>query len=119
MNVVWVEIPAKNIERAIAFYGMLFNQSLEYMEYEGRKFTVIQVAEGQVGLSVNQVAGFEPNPDGVLVYLNAGAQFDDMLVKIAQNGGKVVIPRSPMSESTVFATFNDSEGNTLALYADA
>jgi len=118
MNVVWVEIPVKNIERATAFYGMLFNQSLEHMEYEGRKFAVIQVAEGQVGLSINQVEGFEPSPDGVLVYVNAGAQFDDLLVKIAQHGGKVVIPRSPMSESSVFATFHDTEGNTLALYAD-
>jgi uncharacterized protein len=118
MNVVWVEIPVKEIERATQFYGMLFNQQLTYMEYEGRKFATIQVMDGQVGLSINQFAGFEPRSNGVLIYLNAGEQFDEMLVKITQNGGKVVISRSPMSESSVFATFNDTEGNTLALYAD-
>lgn len=118
MNVVWVEIPAKSIERATKFYSMLFNQLLECVEYDGRKFAVIQSENGKVGLSINQVAGFEPSSDGVLVYLDAGTQFDEMLVRIAGSGGKVVIPRSPMSTTAVFATFLDTEGNTLALYAD-
>jgi len=118
MNVVWVEIPVKDITRAVKFYGMLFNQQLESAEYDGRKYAVIQVAEGQVGLSINQFEGFEPSNDGVLVYLCAGNQFDAMLIQIEQAGGKVIIPRSPMSPGSVFSTFNDTEGNTLALYAD-
>lgn len=118
MNVVWVEVPVKDINRAARFYGALFNQQLEPMDYDGRRFVTIEVSDGQVGLSLNQFEGFDPSPNGPLVYLNAGLKFDDMLSRIEQEGGKVVIARSPMSENTVFATFNDTEGNTLALYAD-
>jgi uncharacterized protein len=118
MNVVWVEIPVKDIHRATRFYGALFGQQLTPIEYDGRRFASIEVAEGQVGLSLNQFEGFDPSPNGPLVYLNAGVQFDDMVSRIEAEGGKVIIPRSPMSETTVFSTFHDTEGNTLALYTE-
>ena len=118
MNVVWVEVPAQDIHRAATFYGTLFDQQFEPMDYDGRKFVTLAVGEGQVGLSLNQVEGFDPGPNGPLVYLNVGAQFDALLAQIEGAGGKVLIPRSPMSETAVFATFSDSEGNTLALYAE-
>lgn len=118
MNVVWVEVPVNDINRAAKFYGALFDQQLEPMEYDGRKFATLEVSEGQVGLSLNQSEGFTPSADGPLVYLNADTRFDDMLSLLEKIGGKVVIPRSPMSETAVYATFNDTEGNTLALYAD-
>jgi uncharacterized protein len=118
MNVVWVEVPVKDITRATRFYAALFDQQLSPVEYDGRRFATIEVADGQVGLSLNQFEGFDPSPHGPLVYLNAGARFDGMLSRIEAEGGKVVIPRSPMSETTVFATFSDTEGNTLALYAE-
>ncbi|MEO0561637.1 MAG: VOC family protein [Chloroflexota bacterium] len=118
MQVVWVEVPVTDINRAAKFYGALFDQQLEPMEYDGRKFAMLNVADGQAGLSLNQVEGFNPSADGVLVYLNAGERFDTLLSRLEAEGGKVVIPRSPMSESTVFATFNDTEGNTLALYTE-
>jgi uncharacterized protein len=88
------------------------------LDYDGRRFATIEVSDGQVGISLNQFEGFDPSPNGPLVYLNVGAQFDSMLSRIEAEGGNVVIPRSPMSETTVFATFRDSEGNTLALYAE-
>jgi uncharacterized protein len=118
MNVVWVEVPVKDINHGSQFYGILFDQQLNAEEYDGRRFAVIRVSDGQVGLSLNQFEGFDPGANGPLVYLNAGARFDVMLSRIEAAGGKVVIPRSPMSEKSVFATFNDTEGNTLALYSD-
>lgn len=117
MNVVWVEIPVKDINRAVQFYGMLFDQQLEPMEYDGRKFTMIKVSEGQVGLSLNQFEGFDTSANGPLVYLDAGDGFDTTLTRIEAAGGKVIIPRSPMSETSVFATFSDTEGNTVGLFA--
>ena len=118
MNVVWVEVPVKDIHRATKFYGALFDQQLTPLDYDGRRLATIEVSDGQVGISLNQFEGFDPSPNGPLVYLNAGARFDSMLSRIEAEGGNVVIPRSPMSETTVFATFRDSESNTLALYAE-
>ena len=118
MNVISVEIPVKDIERAVKFYGALFNQELKSAEYDGRKYAGIKMADGQVSMWINQFEGFEPSNNGPLVYLNAGNQFDAMLVRIEQAGGKVVIPRTPMSDTSVFSTFNDTEGNTLGLYAE-
>lgn len=118
MNVVWVEVPVNDINRAARFYGALFDQQLQPTEYNGRRFVSIEVPEGQVGLSLNQCEGFAPGHHGPLVYLNARTQFDMLLSRIESAGGKVVIPRSPMSATSVFATFHDTEGNTLALYAE-
>lgn len=117
---VYVEIPVKDIERASKFYGAIFGKTLDIHEDNPRKYalidTVADSALGQLGASLTQVEGFEPNPNGPLPYFNAGEDIDGMLKKVTEAGGKVVIPKTSMMPGMVFATFNDSEGNTLAFF---
>ncbi|GAB4447897.1 MAG: VOC family protein [Anaerolineae bacterium] len=115
---VWVEIPVTDIHRAMRFYGALLEQTLELGDDGVRKFAVFTREEGGVGGSLTQATGFEPSADGVLAYIDGGADLSVMLSRVEPAGGKVVIPKTSMGGSGgYYATFRDTEGNTLALYS--
>lgn len=120
----WVEIPVSDIERAAKFYGALYEQPpLAVYDDRPRKTAMLPGAStdpnaGQVGASLTQVDGFEPSANGTLAYLQVD-DLDAFIGRIAAAGGQVVMPRTSMGENMgYFATFRDSEGNTLALYAE-
>lgn len=117
---IFVEFPVKDIERAAKFYGAIFGKELEVKDDGVRKFAVIANVEdsvvGTLGASLTQVDGFEPNPNGPLPYFNAGDDIEGALKKVTDAGGKIVIGKTQMWPGAVFATFNDTEGNTLAFF---
>ena len=41
---------------------------------------------------------------------------DETLAKVEASGGKVVAPKTPISETSWFAFFEDLDGNVLGLY---
>jgi hypothetical protein len=61
--------------------------------------------------------GCIPNDTGILIYLNAGNDLDGVLGRVELAGGRVIMPKTLISESAgSFALFIDSEGNRLALH---
>jgi predicted enzyme related to lactoylglutathione lyase len=53
-----------------------------------------------------------------MVYLNADPDLATVLARIEPAGGKVVVPRTQISEQHGFmAVFLDSEGNRVALHS--
>lgn len=114
---VWVEIPVKNIERALRFYTGLFGGQAQIADDGVRRTATLTSTSGGAGLSLNQTASFEPGMHGPLVYLDAGEDLSDTLAKVVPAGGKVVIPKTSMGQAGNFATFQDTEGNILALYS--
>ena len=120
MQAVWIEIPVKDLERAMAFYQELFGLEPTDILDEGvrRTTTLTNTNEGgQAGLSLNQTANFTPSDHGPLVYLNAGADLSDHLARVEPAGGKIVEPKTSMGAMGDYATFLDTEGNLLALYS--
>ena len=41
---------------------------------------------------------------------------DETLAKVEASGGTVVMPKSPTSETSWWAFFNDPDGNTIGVY---
>ena len=41
---------------------------------------------------------------------------DETLAKVEASGGTVVVPKSPISETSWWAFFNDPDGNTIGVY---
>ena len=41
---------------------------------------------------------------------------DDTLSKVVENGGRVVMAKAPISDTSWYAAFEDSEGNQMGLY---
>lgn len=117
MNFVsWFEIPVYDIHRAAAFYGAIYGFQME-TSHNGDYTMAFFPAGAGIGGALVAGPGCTPSDVGVLVYLNAGTAFDDMLARIDLSGGRVVMPRTFISEqSGSFAVFIDSEGNRLALH---
>jgi predicted enzyme related to lactoylglutathione lyase len=64
--------------------------------------------------------GCVPSDTGTLVYLNAGNDLDGILGRVDLAGGRVIMPKSLVSEAAGwFALFIDSEGNRVALHQGA
>lgn len=118
LQAVWVEIPVKNLERAMQFYQTVFElQPTEVIDEAVRRTTTLVMTEGGPGISLNQTRNFEPSDKGVLVYLDTGEDMPAYLKRVETAGGKVVEPKTSMGSAGYYATILDSEGNMLALYS--
>lgn len=117
--ITWVEIPANDIDRAAAFYSAVFEQPLEIVEQGPRRMALLTNAEaGKPGCSILHTEGFSPNSNGPLAYFSVES-LDSVLERVRAAGGNVQVAREPMGTFGDFATFNDSEGNTIALFSAA
>ncbi len=120
MNFVsWFEIPAFDIHRAAAFYTAIYGFQME-LSQNGDHTMALFPAESGVGGAIVAGPGSTPSAVGVLVYLNATMGLDLALARVEAAGGRVVMPRSFISEEAgSFALIIDTEGNRLALHEPA
>jgi len=119
LQAVWVEIPVKNLERALDFYRAVFGLEATEIADDGvRRTTTLYMgnAEGAAGISLNQTQDFEPSDRGTLVYLYNGEDIDTVLPRVEPAGGKVTSGKTSMGQAGYLALVVDTEGNTLALY---
>lgn len=114
--VTWFEIPVYNIHRAAAFYNSIYNMEMEMNVGADYAMAYFPVDKG-IGGALVAGPGCVPNATGVLIYLNAGSDMDNVLGRVELAGGRVIMPRTLISETSgSFALFIDSEGNRLALH---
>jgi uncharacterized protein len=109
----WVEIPALDLERAIKFYNKVLNIELDTTGCGKEQMACFPTGEG----ALFTTPGFKPSKDGVVVNLNVSDRLDEALRVIADNGGKVVKPKTKIEGEGegYFALFIDSEGNRMGL----
>lgn len=116
----WVEIPVQDIERAARFYGKLLGRDVTITDVPPRRMATLYFEPNQVGGSLLQAPGVEPGTQGAHVYLNAGrgGDLEVMIERVRALGAEIVIPATPMGDDGRFASFRDSEGNILSLFAE-
>lgn len=112
----WVEIPAVDMQRATKFYNSVLDLDLEIQDFGSEKMACFPSGEGAISLA----SGFEPSENGVLVSLDTGDDLDGVLVRITDNGGRVVQKKTKIQAEGrgYFALFIDTEGNKLGLYGN-
>jgi predicted enzyme related to lactoylglutathione lyase len=114
--VSWFEIPVYDIHRATAFYNTIYHMEME-MNDDGEFSRAFFPADQGIGGALVAGPGCTPNSTGPLIYLNAGEDIDSVLGRVEPAGGRVIMPRTMISEQAgSFALFIDSEGNRLALH---
>lgn len=112
----WFEIPVYDIRRAARFYGTIYNLEME-VTGNGEFAMAYFPADKGIGGALIYGPGCVPSDTGTLVYLNAGNDLDGILGRVDLAGGRVIMPRSVISEAAgSFALFIDSEGNRVALH---
>lgn len=116
----WFEIPAKDFERAKAFYGRVVGADLHSENMFGTDMAFLPGGDGAVGGAIACGPDYSPGTSGVLVYLNANPDLTPMLGRVAEAGGTVIVPKTPISpDMGFFALFIDTEGNKVGLHSKA
>lgn len=112
------EIPATKIKRAINFYEAILGVDIEHMEIPGMEMGILPCENQQVIGVIMKGKGYEPSAKGVTIYLNGGDDLQVILEKVEQNGGSILVHKTPHAdESGFFALFIDSEGNKMGLHS--
>ena len=115
--VSWFEIPAYNHYRSVAFYNYIYGIQMTSVELNGFAMGFFP-AENGIGGAIVSGPGCVPSEIGPLMYLNGGEDLNNVLSKVNEAGGRVVMEKTFLSESAgYFAMFIDSEGNRLALHS--
>ena len=114
----WFEIPVSNVARAKQFYETVFEVKLSPQNYGPvamEKFPWEQGASGggAPGTLV-KADGYTPSHAGTLVYFPV-EDINAALGRIKQSGGKELMPKTSMGGYGFIATFEDTEGNRVAL----
>jgi uncharacterized protein len=113
---IWFEIPVTNYERAKKFYETIFKINIFTEDFGNFKMGIFPHKEVGCALCFGQ--GYKPNQDGVLVYMNAEPDLEEVLNRVESAGGKVIREKNLISaEHGFMAVFSDSEGNRLALHS--
>lgn len=113
----WFEIPAMNFENAVNFYNHIYNINMEV--FEGGEHSMAFFPSGTgVGGAVVSGPGLVPSETGPLLYLNGGRDLDNILSRVEEAGGRIVMSKTHIgNDSGYFAIFIDCEGNKLALHS--
>jgi predicted enzyme related to lactoylglutathione lyase len=114
----WFEIPAKNLERAKAFYEAVLDvkMALPFPEMKYAMFPA-DMQNGEIGGGLVQEEGYEPSQHGTLVYLNGGDDLDLPLSRVEAAGGEIILPKTSIGPNGFMARFVDTEGNRVAFHS--
>jgi uncharacterized protein len=119
-NVInWFEIPARNFDRACAFYSTVLNGEIQTTDApNGKKIGFMPGTNPDVaGGAVVHMEGYEPTDKGTVVYLNGGDDLSTPLGRVEPAGGKIIMPKTSIGENGFIAHFLDTEGNRVALHS--
>jgi predicted enzyme related to lactoylglutathione lyase len=114
----WFEIPVTDMARATKFYETILAGPVQKWDMEGFEMAVLPMEGDGVGGAICKGEWYKPTQDGVLVYLNGGADLSNILNRIEGAGGKITVPKTKITDEIgYFAIFIDSEGNRVGLHS--
>lgn len=110
-DITHIDIPVSDLARAQQFYSALFGwQIAEVPGFEGYPMWQApnQVSGG--GLAPRSADFAQPRS-----YVEVDS-IDDTLAAVRDHGGRVLMERSPISETSWWAVLEDPDGNVVGLY---
>jgi predicted enzyme related to lactoylglutathione lyase len=117
----WFEIPVQDIARAARFYEKIFSIKMDVLpDMMGMKMTSFpaDMGNGKVSGALVQGPMHIPSKEGCVIYLNANPDMQEVIDRIVEAHGTVVMPRTQISPEIGFmAFFIDTEGNKIGLHA--
>ena len=117
-QIVWVDIPVRDLDRAIRFYSAVVGSPVKKEEFPGMTIGILPHQEGEVGGCLYKSESDEPSTKGPLLYLNANGRLDQAIAAVEANSGKVIQPKHQIGPYGFRAIIQDSEGNRVALHSD-
>ncbi len=116
-RIVWFEIPANDLNRAIQFYESIFATKLKQAKFGPETIAVFPYEPPAISGCLIQAEGLRPG-HGALPSLNADPRLDAVLERVETSGGRILLPRTELPEGMgCFARIEDTEGNLIGLHA--
>jgi predicted enzyme related to lactoylglutathione lyase len=110
-DITHIDIPCDDLDRAKSFYSGVFGWDInEVPGYEG--YPMWQAPNGISGGGLASRAMGLTQPRS---YVQVDS-IDDALATVSRLGGTVVMDKSPISPTSWWAAFEDTEGNQIGLY---
>lgn len=108
--------PVTNMDRAIKFYGSVFNFNFDKEIIDNHEMALFPFVEENAGISGALAIGeiYKPTKDGVVIYFKT-ENIDETIKLASANGGQILYPKTDNGIGFV-AEVEDSEGNRIALY---
>lgn len=116
-QIVWVDIPVLDLDRAIAFYSAVLGTKVKREEFSGMAMGLLPHEGKDVGGCLLTDEMVKPSADGPLIYLNVEGRLDDAVAAVEPNHGKVMQPKHQIGPYGFRAVVLDSEGNRVALHS--
>jgi predicted enzyme related to lactoylglutathione lyase len=116
-QVVWVDIPVVDLDRAIRFYSAILGGAVTKQEYPGMTIGLLPGSDPDVTGCLFTSDQDKPSDHGPLIYLNAEGRLDEAIAAVEPFGGKVLKPKHPIVPYGYRAVVLDSEGNRVALHS--
>ncbi len=114
----WFEIPATDFSRAVTFYKAILGLEIKETEMFETKMGFFPTDGKNVSGAIVQGEDYKPSTEGVIAYLNGGNDLQNVLYKVENNSGKVIVPKTQISpEMGYFGMFIDTEGNKMAVHS--
>ena len=120
----WFEIPILDTQRAKKFYETILdiemiirNDGTNEAVFFPYDPNVIQATSGRVTGVLSKSDKNSPSGKGTLVYINASPDIQNVLDRVKQAGGKIIMPKMKMNAGFI-AVILDSEGNRVGLHAE-
>ena len=116
----WFQIPAVDIERAVKFYGAVFEAKFQQLEHAGERhafFAMDTLESERTGGEIVAAPNNKPSTDGVRIYLGAPGGVEATLAKVEPAGGRVLTPTLSIGENGWIAIIADTEGNSIGLHS--
>jgi predicted enzyme related to lactoylglutathione lyase len=117
-QVVWFDIPVRDLDRAVRFYSAVLGTQLEKEQAgPGAATAVLPHAESSIGGCLVLNIDARPSESGPLIYLNTHGRLDEALNAVEKHGGRVLSARHSIAPFGFRAIVLDSEGNRIALHS--
>ena len=116
-QVVWVDIPVLDLDRAIKFYSDVLGAPVKKEDFPGMAIGVLPHKGDDSGGCLVKKAGEKPSMQGPLIYLNTQGRLDEAVTATEAKGGKILQPKHAIGAYGFRAVIVDSEGNRIALHS--
>lgn len=114
-TITHIEIPAPDLEKAIAFYSTLFNWQIEMQPQGDYAFFRITGTESGGGLDANLQPATEKYGIQIVVDVE---DINEKLIEIKKLGGNIILEKTEIPGGHgYYACFRDPNGNYLQLHS--